>query len=143
MATLIDPRWFVDADADTPIRMEQYLGLNPRNLTSTNPKDKDPRAIRCQLVMDCWKSSQGITPATSIPRNFLWRIWSEKGGGIRGDLAASKLFVSFLQSTWTKAMCASSQAGQLFVPKYFFANETEVEAYEAHCREWGNEKKVQ
>jgi hypothetical protein len=130
LAILLDPRWFVDmSESASNERLEQYLGLNPRTISAE--ADSDPKVSRCQLVLDCWKTTpaSGVTPATSIPRNFLWRVWAERGGGVRGDLAASRLFVSFLQATWTKSMCTLSQASRLFVPRYFFPTKEEADAY--------------
>lgn len=128
LATLIDPRWFVDlVDIDNGVRLERYLGMNPRDISTEDSNGKDPVVDRCQLVLNCWKTvpSESITLATSIPRNFLWRIWAGQGGGFRGDLAASRLFVEFLRLTWTKAVCISVQANRLFVPKYFFGQKDE------------------
>lgn len=135
LALLLDPRWFVDmAESGCGSHLEQYLGLNPRTIAASDVDGKDPKVSRCQLVLDCWKTTptSGVTPATSIPRNFLWRVWAERGGGVRGDLAASRLFVLFLQETWTKAMCNLSQARRLFVPRYFFTAQEEADAYEDH-----------
>ena len=134
-AALIDPRWFVDvADIDSGVRLQQFLGLNPRSVSATESSVKDPRVERCQLVLSCWKTTPdgSITPATSIPRNFLWRLWANTGGGCRGDLAASKFFVEFLRLTWTKAVCCTVQANHLFVPKFFFDQKDEIEAYEEY-----------
>lgn len=131
-AVLIDPRWFVDiAEVNSGLRLEQYLGLNPRGISTINEKGRDPRVDRCQLVLNCWKTTPAgsITLATSIPRNFLWRVWAARGGGCRGDLAASRFFVEFLRLTWTKALCTSAHSSRLFVPKYFFSHKDEADAY--------------
>lgn len=132
LALIIDPRWFIDSnDSDNMARLEQFLGIVPRNFVKTAENTDECKVSRCKLVLDCWKTSQPtIVPTT--PRNFLWRVWGDKGGSIRGDHAASRLFVSFLRLTWTKAMCLTAQASRLFVPKYFFAKKDECEAFIEH-----------
>jgi hypothetical protein len=138
LALLIDPRWYIDTDTDPNrgSRMEQFLGLNPRTQASLARSELNWRSRRCKLVLDCWKTVSQSKLTISSPRNFLWRAWASKGGGDRGDLIASKLFISFLRLTWTQAMCDGPQADRLFVPKFFFAREDECRAYEEHIKKF-------
>jgi hypothetical protein len=138
IGTIIDPRWYVDAvDPDSPVRLEQFLGLYQKIQTSKiEPSDSSKRY---QLVLDCWKTSAPGGQLQKLgPDQFLWRTWHAKGGGTKGDLGASKLFVEYLKAVWTVVVCDGPKTSRLFVPEHFFASEDEVKAYKAHA-----EKKCQ
>jgi len=136
-ATIIDPRWYIDAavDPNRGSKLEQYLGLNPRIQANLDKPNDHWQAQNCRLVMECWKNE---VPRKNIgPRHFLWRAWNARGGGFRGDLVASKLFISFLRQTWLQAMCNTRHASHLFVPEYFFLQPDEMVAYKDHITKMG------
>ncbi len=85
-------------------------------------------------MLICWKTNKMTSLQVDSPNGFLWRIWASKGGGDKGDLAASKAFVNYLRLTWTMSLCSGPQASQLFVPEHFFINLDELEAYYQHLR---------
>jgi hypothetical protein len=127
---LLDPRWYVDPapDGDESTRMEQFLGLY-----SGIAKDRTSvRARRYQLVLDCWKNGGTGVIHTDGPRGFVWRSWITKGGGEKGDIAASKCFINYLRMTWSMSLCLTAQASRLFVPHHFFQRQDEVEAFLGH-----------
>jgi len=129
LGLIIDPRWFVDIeDPNKQNRLSQFLGLTPKYQRSST---EDVKSIRNRLVLSCWKN--GDSPSNIEGDQFLWKIWYEKGGGEKGDLAASKRFISYLQQTWTAVLCRSSQSSRLFAPEYFFDKET-AKAYLNYTR---------
>lgn len=127
---ILDPRWFVDTDdPNRGAKLEQFLGLDPKTQSTDI---KGPRRDRCCLVMSCWKGKQPSSASSLKPSQFLWREWFERGGGSRGDLAASKKFVAYLRYTWLNEIVHPSKAGRLFVPLYFFGDVKHVDAYNRH-----------
>jgi len=131
LAIIIDPRWYIDVavDPDRGSKLEQYLGLNPK-IQLTLDRGRSCQHERFRTVLSCWKTEDPKKPIG--PRYFLWRAWAARGGGSKGDLVASKLFVSYLRQTWSKAVCNGPQADHLFVPEHFFVNADEVMAYREH-----------
>ena len=130
IANLLDPRWYVDSspngcDGD---RMEQYLGLYPGITKGSDSK----RQRRYQIVLNCWKNSDYSPAKMDGPNGFIWRTWAAKGGGEKGDIAAGKHLVNYLRLTWTMALCSGPQSQHLFVPKYFFDQVDEIEAFQHH-----------
>lgn len=131
LATVIDPRWYIDASGDPNrgSKLEQYLGLNPKTQANLD-RGNSPQQSRCRLVLACWKTEDPKKPIG--PRFFLWRAWAARGGGTKGDLVASKLFIAYLRQVWAQAVCNGPQASRLFVPEHFFVNADEVMAYREH-----------
>jgi hypothetical protein len=133
LATIIDPRWYIDAavDPNRGSKLEQFLGLNPKIQVQLGAnKSSSLQHARCRLVLHCWKTESPKRPIG--PRSFLWRAWAGRGGGYRSDLVASKLFISFLRQTWLQSVCNGPQANHLFVPEYFFVHPDEIVAFKAH-----------
>lgn len=130
VATILDPRWYADPapDGTDGDRMEQYLGLYP----GISKDASTTRGKRYQMVLGCWKRSGGTLLKADGPQGFIWRIWAMKGGGEKGDVAACKCFMNYLRLTWTMALCSGPQSQHLFVPRYFFQNRDEVEAFSNH-----------
>jgi hypothetical protein len=123
LGLIIDPRWYIDpADPDQTNKLPQFLGLDPRAQAQQTAGNIDPggRAERNRLVLSCWKTGEPPQPTELRPGQFLWKVWYAKGGGARGDLAASKRLVDYLRQTWTAALCRGAQAARLFVPEFFF-----------------------
>lgn len=132
-ALILDPRWYIDTvdDPNCGAQLERFLGLMPRIQSDTDEAPRDWRHARCQLVLSCWKTKEPGVAELKLPQNFLWRAQKRRGGHM-GDLTASKLFVSLLRLNWLSAV-ANTHFGRLFVPKYFFATESEVKAFNEHC----------
>jgi hypothetical protein len=133
IAMVIDPRWFVDPhEPDSPSKLEQYLGLTPKNADDAAKGDTSWRADRCRLVKRVWDNLRDpADPNDHGPRRFVYR--ERRRGGAVWDLKASRLFVDYLRQTWTASVCAGPQRGRLFVPEYFFPFADEAAAYREHC----------
>ena len=136
LGLLIDPRWYIDSDEPNRSgKIEQFLGLNPTAQAANECADEPWSHERCRLVQSCWRVGQVPGRIQDMnARHFLWRAWLGRGGGLKGDLAASKLFISFLRQTWTEALCDGPKRGRLFVPEYFFAGKDEAEAFKTHMK---------
>jgi hypothetical protein len=130
VAGILDPRWYTDplSDSNDGDRLEQFLGLYP----GVTKEIATTRSKRYQLVLGCWKNSNGAMLKADGPRGFIWRVWASKGGGEKGDIAACKCFVNYLRLTWIMSLCSGSQSRHLFVPLYFFSNRDEIEAFAEH-----------
>jgi hypothetical protein len=135
LGEILDPRWYVSPDGEKSGRtakLESYLGLTPRvqSLVTESARIDSSAAWRCDLVRSCWSNP----PESHVrsPENFIQRAWASRGGGTRGDLSASKLFLRFLRHVWLDRICSAPFRGQLFVPSYFFQSREEVEAFQAH-----------
>ena len=122
---ILDPRWFVDrADPDRTTKLPQFLGLEPKSQAGDASTD---RADRYKLVLSCWKNTQPPSLKSEFPAGaFLWRSWYSKGGGNKGDLLASKVFVNYLRQVWTACVSATTPRSHLFIPEYFFHHPDDV-----------------
>src|SRR5262245_28024603 len=127
LGLIIDPRWFVDRDRPSRNNLlPEYLGLDP----ATQRSDLDnERTRRNRLVMACWKTSNPPPLHLLQPGQFVWRVWHDHGGGYKGDLAASKVFLEFLRLTWLAALVRPNQADDFFVPEHFFKDKADVYAF--------------
>lgn len=136
LAEIVDPRWYIDlGDPDRGSRLGQFLGLNPRTQAGVGREEESWRHDRCKRVLTCWRTGSPPGRLQELgPRQFLWRVWHARGGGVKGDLAGSKLFVAFLRAAWTDAVCQGPKAGHLFVPEIFFQHEDEAKAYREHLQ---------
>jgi hypothetical protein len=130
LAEVLDPRWYVDlGDPDRGAKLEQYLGLNPYDMSGQSAVKKRRR----DLVQSCWCGHTVPRPhELTGPGQFLWRHWHARGGGAKGYLATSKLFVAYLRAVWANAVCDGPHAGHLFVPEHFFTTAEEAAAYRNH-----------
>lgn len=147
LAEIVDPRWFDDhRDPGRPSRLRAYLGLtpNPRRTSSS------AREARRELVMACWS---GDGPAAG---GFLWRHREARLAALVGtrrrdaprsspeeaaDLAASRLFLAFLEGTWREAVgppprirpgCGIRGDQGVFVADIFFDDPADAAAYRRH-----------
>ncbi len=132
VGTILDPRFYVDpAEPDAPpVRLAQFLGVEVK--TQAEHPSSTVRGARYGAVLKCWQGGGEPKPDNLSPGHFLWRTYFAKGGGQKGVLAASRRMVDFLRQTWTAALCTSGQGPRLFVPKYFFSEDEEIDAYEKH-----------
>lgn len=129
LGLIVDPRWFIDpAEPDRTNKLFQFLGLDPGSQQGRG----GARAVKNLLVLSCWKTTPPPELASLKPWQFLWRTWHAKGGGWKGDLAASKRFVSFLRQSWLFAVCRGGLARELLVPELFFQTEEEAASFSAH-----------
>jgi hypothetical protein len=123
-----DPRWFIDpANPDRGNKLRQYLGLGSvRQEAAINLRS--PRGRRYFSVLSCWYRDE--PPEGWLePNQFLWRLWREKGGGKRAELAVSKCLVNYIRQVWLMTVCRGGLASELFVPSLFFKEPDEVEAF--------------
>lgn len=136
MATIIDPRWFVDRRHVEALKnIFFYLGLTPavqKRVSDQKHLLAKSRELRCARVLGAWKS-RDIPPEEidlQNPANFLYRIWAAAGGGAKGDLRASQAFVHYAVSNWftTTTKRGGAQDG-LFAPNLYFKTPTEQAAY--------------
>jgi hypothetical protein len=66
------------------------------------------------------------------PGNFLWRRWRHAGGGWKGDLRASHVFVAYMVRTWQQQIVAAAGGRwDMFVPDSMLRGH-EIEAYKLH-----------
>jgi hypothetical protein len=135
LGTILDPRWYVDqAEPDRSSKLEQYLGLNPGTMKAVGDgRGRSWLQDRCSAVLQSWKGDSP-PPAEAGPRDFLWRVWAKKGGGLRGDLCASKYFITYLRHNWLNELQTGHKKGRLFVPEYFFNRPDEVGAYRDYMK---------
>jgi hypothetical protein len=158
LAVVIDPRWYIDTDEpNRSSRLEQYLGLTPKTIQAVLAGDRDTWLHdRCQCVIRSWLAGQkvvmprvagktgnmpGVGGDISEPRNFLGRIFHARKNDVRGYLAASRHFISYLRHNWLNVVTGDSHRGRLFVPEHFFHRSDEVVAYKKHMTTTPTEKK--
>jgi hypothetical protein len=125
LGIIVDPRWFVDpAEPDRANKLQQFLGLDP---ATQQAESGGARWQRNRLVLHCWKlvAPPDVGTLHLYPRRFLWWSWHAKGGGWKGDLAASKRFVAFVRQAMLMSLCRGAPSRELFVPELFF-RQTEV-----------------
>lgn len=140
VSLILDPRWFVDPEhPDRDNRLPQYLGLDPTTqaMVASGPPDPQSatrsamRARRYNIVRRAWGAGKMPTGAAlADPGNFVWRAYLGKGG-LKGEIAASKLFVAFLSQVW---LASITPYAELFVPEYFFRKGEEAAAYKKHLQ---------
>jgi hypothetical protein len=131
---LIDPRWYVSrTEPDSEGKLEQFLGLST-SIQSGAEKGQGKLHDRCRLVQKCWRRRGAPRCNPEDPRQFLWRMWNEKGGGARADLFISKKFVSFLKAVWTDALAPESRRGRLMVSKHWFSEPRDAEAFDQYTQ---------
>jgi len=64
------------------------------------------------------------------PGNFLWRVWREAGGGVKGDLRASQAFIRYLRANWLEIITQKKLgANTFFLPDFFFKSDEERNAF--------------
>jgi hypothetical protein len=145
LTTIVDPRWFVDVRApDNPSKLQLYLGLMPaiqRRVSDTGALLTRRREIRCANVLACWRPDDMAAVDMHNPANFLARAWQAAGGGVRGDLRASQLFIRYICQNWLVGL--EQRRGPrdgLFAPNLFFKSPAEMTAYTAHMLAPGHER---
>lgn len=141
LGVIIDPRWYIDPrKPDRSNKLACYLGLMPRFSGSVRThRYTSGQGQRYVLVRKCWKDLSKTDPPRSFhPRQFLWRIYEEKGGGFRGELAASKRFISFLRQVWLGEIAGESASDTLFSAEEFFSRKDEMAAYKHHLIKAGS-----
>ena len=136
---IADPRWFVDGrNPEKASKLALYLGLTPatqKTVSAPNTIVTTRRELRCANVLNCWRTLNPETVSLQEPANFLYRIWRFHGGGTKGDLRASQVFLSYIQQNWLSAL--EKRRGTkdgLFAPNLFFRTPTEAAAYIAHMQ---------
>jgi hypothetical protein len=137
IASLIDPRWFVDSRRpESQTKINLYFGLTPKiqkNVSSVDYVVRRSREVRCAYVLSAWKTKNPADVNLADPKNFLYRVWYASGGAEKGDLRASQYFLQYLRQNWLAAISARrGPKDGLFAPDLFFKMPDEVEAYLDH-----------
>jgi len=137
LATIVDPRWYVDRRApEKTLKLSLFLGLVPAVQTKISNPGKiitKTRELRCAVVLNCWKTNNPDLIDMAHPPNFLWRIWRACGGGARGDLRASQAFIRYICYNWLDALDKrKGRKDGLFAPDLFFKTDAERKAYLQH-----------
>jgi hypothetical protein len=153
---IVDPRRFVDSRVpDKPSKMSLYLGLTPaaqRRVTKRgygNGHELFHHAARldrfrdqyCATVLDCWRSRDISERDLTDPANFLLRVYAAAGGGYRGDLRASQVFLRYIAQNWLAGLSQRpGSCDKIFAPDLFFKSDAEVSAYAQHMAKSDAEK---
>lgn len=137
LATIVDPRWYVDRRIpDKASKLELYLGLTPKIQRRVSSADKlihRGRDLRCAIVLNCWKTQHPQAVDYNLPQNFIWRIWKAAGGGAKGDLRASQAFIRYLRLNWLDALISRpGPRDHIFSVSNFFKTPEERKAYSNH-----------
>lgn len=137
LVNIVDPRWYLNSCAATAIKkISLYCGLVPavqQNVSDVKQLVKRGRALRCATVLSSWKSVDQDAVDFNAPANFLYRVWRNAGGGWRGDLRASQLFLRYVIENWLAALEKREGVKDgLFVPSRFFKTKEERDAFAAH-----------
>jgi len=139
LATIIDPRWYVDRRMpERAAKLELYLGLTPQiqaRVSTPNCFLRRNREFRCANTLWAWRSESPGRVDLENPANFLYRIHKFAGGGARGDLRASQAFVRYLRYTWLAGLdLRTGPRDALFAPDLFFKSAEEIDAFKAHMQ---------
>jgi hypothetical protein len=138
VSEIIDPRWYVTVQRpDRLSRFRRFLGLEAVN---SNAHDKPVeramtqavRKLRAALLQRCWRTVTPTPTELMMPRNFLWRIYQDAGGGERGIIRATQYFAYFLFHVWRNAISTTSDG--LFDPAAIFKSPSEVAAFKQHMK---------
>lgn len=134
LSFILDPRWFVDFDNPNSIaKINNYLGLADNTMQLvTNGIAPNARAVRCRTLLKAWQGT-GCPEGGDFerPGSFLWRRWAHHGAGWRGNLAASKAFVSYFVRTWQHQLIRKTTRCDFFLPEQLLQG-YEVTAYKQH-----------
>jgi hypothetical protein len=139
LTMIVDPRWYVDRRLpDRAAKLELFLGLTPQiqeHVSTAARILKRTREFRCATVLSTWKTKDPATADLTNPANFLYRVYTSAGGGIRGDLRASQAFVRYLRHNWLASLEVRRGAKDgLFAPNLFFKTPAEIAAYAEHMK---------
>ena len=141
---IVDPRRFVDTRVpDKPSKIGLYFGLTPAVQRRVTEGDAPPayqvtrasslREQRCAVVLACWRPENIAEHDFTNPANFLLRAHRAAGGGYRGDLRASQVFLRYIAQNWTAglSLCPGSY-DKIFASDLFFKSDAEISAYAQH-----------
>lgn len=139
LATIIDPRWYVDARMpDRSSKIELFLGLTPkvqRRVSDEKTIVSKKREIRCATVLNCWKTRKPEDVDFTAPQEFLYRVWRAAGEGATGDLRASQMFVRFIRLNWLDLLDPRrGRRDGIFVPSRFFKTPVEIKAFKSYMQ---------
>lgn len=139
LVTVIDPRWFVDTRLpDRTSKLNLYMGLTPaiqRRVSDPDIMITKGRELRCATVLGCWKTQDIANVDLKDPANFLYRVWQFAGGGCKGDLRASQVFLQYVCQNWLAGLeQRNGPKDGLFAPDLFFKSPAEMLAYTEHMK---------
>jgi hypothetical protein len=134
---IVDPRWYVDRRSpERGGKLALYMGLTPdvqKRVSDSSKLIHKSRDVRCDIVLETWKSQHAGSIDLVDPRNFLYRIYKAAGEGWRGDLRASQAFLRYLRYNWLAAIERRTGVKDgLFAPDMFFKTPGEQGAYKQH-----------
>lgn len=133
VSEVVDPRWFLHPERPHRMtRLNRFLGLTPRVFKAIFSGDATTMVgmhniHRAIVVNSCWNLGDLDDVDCLLPRNFLWRIYRERGYGWEGALAASLSFVRFISFQWRDKLSGSRR--NLFDPSVYFHSQEEVDSY--------------
>jgi hypothetical protein len=136
---IVDPRWYNDSRRPGRVQaLLMHLGIEPANIQAFAgiiPPEATPGCRnwkRAELVLKAWNGlDYGRQMDLDEPRNFLWRIYRDNGGGAKGLLKASKAFVQFIRLVWLQELAASPKR-EVFCPEIYFKHDCELQAWRKH-----------
>lgn len=121
---IVDPRFYVDRrKPDSIAKLESFLGVSHAG-----------KHERFKLALDAW-GGRGRPLDCVAPSMFLWRLYDLAVQQKHANPAqvVTRVFIAFLRNTWLDALYPRPAWGEpLFVPKYFFRDKLEVEAFRIH-----------
>jgi len=136
IAMILDPRWFVDPKRPNRLaRLRSYLGILPRYAAGDvkTPRDISRRDRFC-TVLRAWKGREPSNASYERPENFLWRRWRAAGGGIKGDLLATRAFLVYFIRNWQQSLLINNpQKLELFDAESLLKG-AEVQAFRDHVK---------
>ena len=119
LATLRDPRWYVDVTRPGSLaKLYTFMGLAMDLRLTQGPTNRD-------MAISTWRTSEA-TPqgVTRHPRGFLWRHFCKSDDGqLKRERKTTRLMLRFIRSIWLDYIAAvDGYAGivePLFIPEYW------------------------
>jgi len=136
IAMVLDPRWFVDPKRPNRLaRLRSYLGILSRYASGNVKTPRDiARRDRFCTVLRAWKGQAPSSAGYERPENFLWRRWRAAGGGVKGDLLATRAFLVYFIRNWQQSLLLHNpQKLELFDAESLLKG-AEVKAYRDHVK---------
>lgn len=93
--------------------------------------------VKCRIVYSTWAACGPPSDYELLaPNNFLWRVFCNAGGSVKGALRASQRLVAFVAFAWLQAIYNGNyQSGRqrlLFMPEMLLKTADEIEAFRQH-----------
>lgn len=120
LATLRDPRWYVDISRPSNLsKLYSFMGLQ-RDINETRgPNNRD-------MAIGVWRTGIAVPAGiTRHPRGFIWRYFCKYDGSqVMRERKTTRLMLRFIRTVWLDYIAAADgYAGisePLFIPEYWF-----------------------